>query len=151
MKFFYLLCFIQLMSAMAFGRDIDEIQRCLEKWGKTPFSHEHPNFRVISAKVKVLGIGGDIDDSVDSKGKELILIRPAVSVLSKTALNLRNPNGWYCLKGDVSVLGKIEINLNCKSHFASSKGGATVMGSDTENAGVTVLGSTRVNRVGDCK
>jgi len=40
------------------------------------------------------------------------LVKPAVSVMAKTVLQLKNPNGWYCLKGRTSVLGKIEIQLD---------------------------------------
>ena len=142
------LCVAALKST-ARAEDSDEIQTCLTKWGKTPFT-KTSKFRVIGARVKVMGIGKDIDDKVVTSEPELVFIRPAVTVMGKTAINLGNPNGWYCLKGDVAVMGKMEINVNCKAHFASSKDGATVMGSDDHGTGTTVMGSTRVNRVGDC-
>lgn len=142
------MCAAAIVST-ARAEDSDEIQTCLTKWGKTPFTRTS-KFRVISARVKVMGIGKDIDDTASTNEPELVLIRPAVTVMGKTAINLGNPNGWYCLKGEVAVMGKMEINVNCKAHFASSKDGATVMGSDDQGTGTTVMGSTRVNRVGSC-
>jgi hypothetical protein len=78
------------------------------------------------------------------------LIKANVAVLSKATLDLMNPQGWYCLKGQVSVLGKSEIHLHCSAHLTSSSDGATVMGASDTDKGVTVLGSTRVIRSGDC-
>jgi hypothetical protein len=128
--------------------DQSEIQNCLAHWGHTPFTGRPP-FRVISSSVRVMGIGSEITDSANTDKPELILIRPAVSVMAKTTMNLDNPNGWYCLKGKVDVLGKTTINLNCKAHLASSNEAVTVGGSNKEETGVTVLGKSTVNKV--CK
>lgn len=137
-------------SLHARATDADEIKACLKSWGHSPFTEKSP-YRIVAAKVKVMGIGGDIYETVATKQPELVLVRPAVTVMAKTAMHLGNPNGWYCLKGKVAVLGKMEINLHCSAHMAASEGGATVLGANDANSGTTVLGSTRVNRVGDCK
>ena len=131
--------------------DLVAIQSCLAHWGKTPFSTQSPTFRTLSAKVKVLGVGGETSDELSTTQPDLVLIKPNVSVLSKSTLNLMNPSGWYCLKGQTSVLAKSEIHLHCSAHLASSNDGATVMGAnDTQQGGVNVLGTTRVIRTGDC-
>jgi hypothetical protein len=131
--------------------DLGAIRSCLAHWGKTaPFDTKSPKFRVLSAKVKVLGIGGETRDDVSTDAPDLVLIKANVNVLSKTELNLLNPNGWYCLKGQVAVLGKSEVKLHCKANLASSYDGATVMGGSDTDQGVTVLGSSRLTRVGGC-
>jgi len=71
------------------------------------------------------------------------------AVLSKSDLNLLNPNGWSCLKGQVSVLSKSKIHLHFKAKLASSKDGVTVLGGHDQDSGVTVLGSSPLTRV-DC-
>ena len=43
------------------GDDI-AIENCISHWGKTPFK-AHPKFRTISAKVKGMGIGGDVNEN----------------------------------------------------------------------------------------
>lgn len=124
------------------------VRECLEKWGKTPFDKAKPKYRTISTRVKVIGIGGDVVDANKTEKPELILVKPAVSVMSKTSYQLMNPNGWYCLKGRVSVMGKIDITLNCKAKIASSKDDVSVMGAtDNSAGGVSVLGSIRLNRI----
>lgn len=142
-----LLVFGSLGCFAAEEGDIDAVKNCIEHWGKTPFK-ANPRFRVISSKVKVMGIGGDINDTKKTSEPELVLIKPSVTVMAKTALNLMNPNGWYCIKANVSVLGKSEINLNCKANLATSNDGTTVLGGKDEDAGggVAVLGSIRVNK-----
>jgi hypothetical protein len=135
-------------SFSAAATDMDEIQNCLRSWGKTPFSKENPDFRVITSKVRVMGIGDNVEDTRPTEKPELVLLKPAVSVMSKTVISLMNPNGWYCLKGKVDVLGKSEIKLHCHAHMASSTDSTTVMGSNKENAGVTVLGKSTVTREG---
>jgi hypothetical protein len=136
-------------SFSAAASDMDEIQNCLHAWGKTPFNKTNPDFRVISSKVRVMGIGDNVEDTRPTEKPELVLLKPAVSVMSKSIMQLMNPNGWYCLKGKVDVLGKSIINLNCKAHMASSTDTATVLGSNKEESGVTVLGKSVVNRVCD--
>lgn len=135
-------------STGAFARDADEIRDCLEHWKEHPFKEKTPKFRTLSTRVRVMGIGNEIGDTVKTDKPELVLVKPNVSVMSKTTLRLMNPNGWYCLKGKVAVLGKSEIMLHCNAKLASANSGAVVLGSDDAETGVTVLGESRVQRVG---
>lgn len=128
--------------------DIEDVKTCLRNFGKHPFNAEKPSFDVLATRVKVFGIGGNTTDTNVTKEPNLVLIKPNVTVLSKTELHLLNPNGWYCLKGQVAVLGKSKINLHCKAKITSSSDGMTVLGKDDGNKGVTVLGSTNINLVG---
>jgi hypothetical protein len=128
------------------GDDV-AVKNCLSNWRTNPFKGDKPEFRVIVSKVKVMGIGPDITDSTPTKAPELVLIKPNVTVMAKTALHLMNPNGWYCLKASVAVLGKNAIDLACKAHLAFSNDGTTVMGDSNAKGGVTVLGGTQVNQV----
>lgn len=144
--------FVSITATARDSGDIKAVRVCLENWGKkNPFKGERPEFRVIGAKVKVLGIGSDeVNDEHETSTPELVLVKPNVAVLSKSTVRLMNPNGCYCLKGKVAVLGSSEIQLHCKAGMASSNGGATVMGTSKMEGGVTVLGSTRVKRLGGC-
>jgi hypothetical protein len=121
------------------------IQRCLANWKDHPFGGGSPEYRVIEAKVGVFGIGGDINDDKPTDRPELIYIRPAVSVMSKSDINLLNPNGWYCLEKSVSVMAKIQIRLHCDAHLASTEEGVNVMGGG--DRGVNVMGATSVEKV----
>lgn len=146
-----LFCLIVFFPVTALADDLDEIKACLSHWQGHPFKTESPKFRTLTSRVKVMGIGDETTDDVKTDKPELILIKPNVTVMSKSILRLLNPNGWYCMKGKVSVMGKSEIQLHCHAKLASSNSGAVVMGSDhADSGGVTVLGSTRVVRVG-CK
>lgn len=135
------------------GDDV-AVRSCLKHWGKKqPFGNELPAYKTLSSKVKILGIGKDISDEKETAAPALLLIKPNVNVLSKSTMTLMNPNGWYCIKGQVTVLGKADINLHCKANLASSHDGATVLGgSDHDGSGregaVTVLGASRINRMG---
>jgi len=136
------------LSVFADSESDAPIRGCLEKWGKHPFDAKKLEYRTIAAKVKVMGIGGDVHDTNATQKPELILVKPAVSVMAKTVLQLKNPNGWYCLKGRTSVLGKIEIQLHCKANLAASDEGVAVLGAN-DAGGVSVLGSVRVVRACD--
>ena len=142
-----------VISSDCLARDRDEsgdvavIQSCLDHWSKHPFNREAPKFRVISSRVKVLGIGHDIEDKKHTDEPELILVKHNVAVLSTSRLNLLNPNGWYCLKGKTAVLGASKIRLACKANLAASGDGVTVLGSSKDDSGVTVLGSSSVKKV----
>lgn len=149
MKTIILTLAVILGSQLAHAEDVDDIKSCLAKWGNSPFTAKSP-YRVVAARVKVMGIGGDIDESTKTSTPELVLIRPAVTVMAKTLMTLGNPNGWYCLKGKTAVMGKMQIDLHCSAHVASSESGATVMGSDKEGTGTTVMGSTKITRIGKC-
>jgi hypothetical protein len=146
----FLLAIMFLFPVLSHASDADEIRACLEHWHEHPFKGEHPKFRTLISRVKVMGIGDEVGDTAKTAKPDLVLVKPNVTVMSKSVLKLLNPNGWYCLKGKVSVLGKSEIQLHCKAKLASSNSGAVVMGSDNaDTGGVTVLGETRVTRV-DC-
>lgn len=137
-------------STVCMATDMDDIQQCLRTWGKHPFAKESPTFRTMSSRVKVMGVGDDMSDTKVTDKPDLVLLKPAVNVMSKSVVSLLNPNGWYCMKGKVDVLGKTEINLHCNAHMAASSDGTTVMGSNESDTGVTVLGKSVVNRIG-CK
>ena len=124
------------------------VQRCLANWKNHPFDVQSPEYRVIEPKVGVFGIGGDIHDDKATDRPELVYIRPAVSVMSKSDIDLMNPNGWYCLEKSVSVMAKIRIRLQCDPHLASTAQAVSVMGGG--DRGVNVMGATRVEKVG-CK
>lgn len=128
--------------------DMQVVQSCLNHFGTHPFDAKNPSFFTISTKVKVLGIGDETVDYNKTDKPQLILVKSNVTVLSKNLLRLMNPNGWYCLKGQVAVLGKAEIHLSCKAKIASSKDGTTVLGGNDANNGVIVLGSSRIIREG---
>ncbi len=142
-----------LVSVPSFASDQDEsdinvVKACLKNFGKHPFDAEKPHFRVMAAKVRVLGIGGKTFDDKPTAKPELVLVKPNVSVLSKNDLVLNNPNGWYCLKGQVAVLGKAVIHPHCKAKLVSSRDSVTVLGGNDHDTGVTVLGTTNVDRIG---
>lgn len=121
------------------------VRACLERWGKHPFDAKKLEYRSIAAKVKVMGVGDNVHDTKATDKPELVLVKPAVAVMSKTVLELKNPNGWYCLKGRTSVMGKIEIQLHCKANLAASSEGVAVLGAN-DTGGTSVLGSARVIR-----
>jgi len=125
------------------------VVQCLGSWPKHPFDTKTLKFRVIESNVKVFGIGGNTTDEVSTSYPQLILVRPAVSVMSKATYNLKNPNGWYCLKGQTNVMSKAIFNIDCKTHITSSESGSTVMGSSAGESGTTVMGKTVLNRA--CK
>ncbi|WP_223212052.1 peptidoglycan-binding protein [Thiolapillus brandeum] len=134
----------------AVADDASVVRACLNNWGKHPFNARHPKYRVFGTKVRVFGIGGKVRDTVHTDRPELVLIKPNVSVMSKSNMDLLNPNGWYCLRGKVNVMSSTTINLDCRAHIASSKPGVTVLGGNSESREkeVTVLGGARIIRVG---
>lgn len=137
-------------SSASYALNADQaIKNCLANWGKHPFNARHPKYRVIGSKVNVFGIGGKIHETKATKYPELVLIKPNVSVLSKSRMTLTNPKGWYCLHGKVNVLSKMYITLGCKSHIATSREGVSVLAKDENEQGVTVLSKAYVTR--DCK
>jgi hypothetical protein len=142
-----------LFSINAFAlSDEQAIEQCLSNFKKHPFSKVNPDYRVLTSKVKVLGIGPENTDEVTTEKDELILVNTTVNVLSKTTYKLLNPKGWYCFKGKVTVLGSTLIELDCRANLTSSNNDVTVLGSNNDGVsnGVTVLGSTSVKRV-NCK
>ena len=127
--------------------DLGAVQACLANWGDHPFDTRNPKFRVLGSQVKVFGIGGSINETYKTPEPELVLIKSNVSVMTKSRMNLLNPNGWYCLQGKVNVMAKSIITLDCKSHLASTNPGTTVLGSSESEEGVTVMGKAEIHRV----
>lgn len=126
--------------------DEQVISQCLKSWGEHPFGKQ-PKFKTMSSSVKIIGIGKDMVDDVETQQPALVLVKPSVSILSKTAIRLLNPNGWYCLKGRTAVLGKSSIEANCQAKLASSRDGVAILGSSDRGGGVAVLGSAQISRL----
>ena len=113
-----------ILSFPAPAQETDSaIAACLKAWGKHPFGSK-PQYKTLQTSVKVFGIGKGTSDSEATSSPALILVNPGVN-----------------------VMGGLNIRAHCRAHLASSSEGATVMGSNTENKGTTVMGSTRVERV----
>jgi hypothetical protein len=127
--------------------DAEVLDKCLRAWKKNPF-RQNPDYRKLKAGVKILGVGGAVEDNEITKSPQLILVEPSVSVLTKSTLKLMNPQGWYCLKSKVEVLSATNIELHCQANLATSGGQVTILGSDTRGQGVTVLGKSTITRVG---
>lgn len=136
------------LSFSAFAGELEDVKTCLNNWGEHPFKEGKLKYRIISSKVKVMGIGGEMAEEKTTKSPELVLVKPNVNVMTKNIVKLTNSNGWYCLQNKVDVMAKTEIQLGCKAHLTASNAGATVIGSDTNETGVTVLGKTTVSRTG---
>ncbi len=152
MKFLLLSIFaLSGMNAAYAGYD-KEVRDCLSHWGSHPFTAKNPNYKTISTSVSVFGAGSDIVDSKATKKPSLVYIKPSVNVLGGKLIQLKNPNGWYCLKSNTNVLGKATIELHCNAKLAIASTGATVLGSEEGGTqqGTTVLGKTKIKRVG-CK
>lgn len=120
---------------------------CLKAWGNHPFG-DRPAHRVLSTSVKVFGIGQTSGDHEKTTSPSLVVVNPGVNVMGGSEIELLNPNGWYCLRTTVNVMGGLTIRLACNAQIAMSSGGTTVMGNNAEQKGVTVMGSTTVERVG---
>ena len=89
-----------------------------------------------------------MQDDRETQQPELVLIKPSVSVFSKGTLKLLNPQGWYCLESKVVVFSEVDIQIDCRANLASSSDGTTVLGSNERRDGVTVLGTSKVTRIG---
>src|SRR5450759_3176713 len=138
-----------LFSMPTFATEVDgSIANCLKAWGKHPFGN-NPNYKTLATSVKVFGIGEDPTDSEVTNSPSLVLVNPGVNVMGGTTIELLNPNGWYCLRSTVNVMGGMNIRAHCKTHLASASDATTWMGNNADNKGVTVMGSTTVERV-DC-
>ncbi len=133
------------------AQEIDgSIAACLKAWGKHPFG-ARPTYKTLSTSVKVFGIGSNTADTEATSSPVLVLINPGVNVMGGSTIELLNPNGWYCFRSNVNVMGGMTIRAHCKAHLASSSeggSGTTVMGNNKDQKGVTVMGSTQVERVG---
>ncbi len=143
---------LTLVSLQAFAGENDKhVRDCLSHWKKAPFNSKKLNYKTISSSVSVFGAGGELVDDKATDQPALVFIKPSVNVLGGKLIQLKNPNGWYCLKSNTNVLGKATIELHCKAKLAIANTGATVLGSDTDKdaqKGTTVLGKTKIRRVG---
>lgn len=131
------------------AKEIKILNRCLNRWEKHPFGTDIKpgSYKVLEGGVSIAGMGGaGIEDRHQSDGPRLILVKPSVSVLTKTTYNLLNDNGWYCIRGQVTVMGAAEINLACHAKLMSSSGSRTVLGENKDQTGTTVMGKTSIHR-----
>ena len=104
--------------------DYAQVQDCLKAWGGNhPFdAPESLKFRVIESSVRVMGFGSaEVVDDAATTYPQLVVIRPNVSVLTKTTWKLNNPNGWYCFDTSVAVAAKGEIELACGAQLADGQ------------------------------
>lgn len=144
---FLLILLFTLLSPTLASANLDAVRACLSSWPDHPFDANNPSYRSVSGKVKIFGIGDDINESIPTEKPELVLIHPNVSIMTGSSMTLMNPNGWYCLISKVNVMASSEINLHCKAHLASSKDSTTVLGGG-DDQGVTVMGKATINRQG---
>lgn len=142
-----------LMSAcaMAFpvaAQEVDSsIANCLQAWGDHPFG-QNPQYKTLSTSVKVFGIGRDTADTTATNEPVLVLVNPSVNVAGGSALQVLNPNGWYCFRTTVNVMGGLTIKAHCSSHLATTSGDVLASTNTAAGKEVTVMGSTKVERVG---
>jgi hypothetical protein len=143
-----LACMLAPATARAQSEETNSsLAACLKAWGKHPFGNS-PAYRTLSTSVKVFGIGQDTVDNQVTAEPALVLINPGVNVMGGSRIELLNPRGWYCMRTTVNVMGGMEIKVHCDARLALTSDGTTVLGNNPENKGVTVMGSTRVERVG---
>lgn len=123
------------------------ITACLAAFGDHPFG-SNPEFKTLPVAVKVFGVGKKTIDDEQTSSPALVYVKQGVNVMGGTVVELRNPQGWYCMRAAVNVMGGFTVKLACGAHFAVLGQGASVMsGSDGAN-GTTVMGSTTIER--DC-
>lgn len=123
------------------------VDSCLKAWGKHPFG-KNPQYKTLSTAVKVFGIGRDTADTEPTQGPALVLVNPGVNVAGGSVVQVLNPNGWYCFRTTVNVMGGLTIKAHCKSHLATTSGDLLAAENASDVKGVTVMGSTQVERVG---
>ena len=136
-----------MASAVAADEVDSSVSSCLKAWGKHPFG-KNPQYQTLSTSVKVFGIGRDTIDAEPTAKPVLVLVNPSVNVAGGTTIQTLNPNGWYCFRTTVSVMGGLTIKAHCKSHLATTSGEVLEVGNAGDDKGVTVMGSTKVERVG---
>jgi hypothetical protein len=132
--------------------DFEQVERCLQAWPKHPFTTPQSRlFREFESSVRVMGLGSsEVVDDVATNYPQLIVIRPNVSVMTRTTWKLNNPNGWYCFDSSVTVMAKGVIQLGCGAHLASGTSEVQVIGESESAGGVTVLGKVQVERAPGC-
>jgi hypothetical protein len=146
-----LICCLLLIPTLGWsgeGGDRAALRACLKSWGQHPFVEGNLSYRTIAPSVRVFGTGVSVRDDRATEQPELVLVKPSVSVFSRSTIALLNPQGWYCLNGKVAVFSSVDIQIDCRANLASSSDGATVMGSNERRDGVTVFGNSNVYRIG---
>ena len=83
------------LSFSAFAGELEDVKTCLNNWGEHPFKEAKLKYRIISSKVKVMGIGGEMAEEKSTKSPELVLVKPNVNVMTKNIIKLSNPNGGW--------------------------------------------------------
>jgi hypothetical protein len=136
-----------LAPAVAAEEGDSPVDSCLKAWGKHPFG-KNPQYKTLSTAVKVFGIGHDTADTEPTQDPALVLINPGVNVAGGSVVQVLNPNGWYCFRTTVNVMGGLTIKAHCKSHLATTSGDLLAAENASAVKGVTVMGSTQVERVG---
>ena len=135
-----------MAPAVAADDSDSPVSSCLKAWGKHPFG-KNPEYRTLSTSVKVFGIGKDTVDAEPTARPALVLVNPSVNVAGGSSIEVLNPNGWYCFRTTVSVMGGLTIKAHCKAHLATTSGDVLEVGNPSDDKGVTVMGSTQVERV----
>lgn len=136
-----------MASAVAADEVDSPVSSCLKAWGKHPFG-QNPQYKTLSTSVKVFGIGPDTIDAEPTSRPALVLVNPSVNVAGGAEIQVLNPNGWYCFRTTVSVMGGLTIKAHCKAHLATTSGDVLAVGNTADEKGITVMGSTQVERVG---
>ena len=136
----------------ATDRDYAQVLACLDAWGTHPFATpESREFRVVESAVRVMGFGStEVVDDVATSYPQLIVMRPNVSVLTRTTWKLHNPNGWYCFDTTVAVLARGVVELGCTAHLADGQAAVNVLSTSERAGGVAVVGSLEVQREAGC-
>ncbi|MCO4747475.1 MAG: hypothetical protein KC912_21925 [Proteobacteria bacterium] len=127
---------------------LKHVQACLAAWGEHPFAEAPETIREMRSSVRVMGFGAELRDDVATSWPQLVLVEPAVNVMTKTTIQLNNPNGWYCLNANVTVMGKFVIKKACDARLADARSGADVIAESETDSSVTVLGTVRVESTG---
>ena len=144
-------CMALAIPLSASAREVDSsIAACLKAWGTHPFG-ENPQYKTLGTSLTVFGIGGQPDDTQPTSSPSLVLIEPSFNVMGKSAIELLNPNGWYCMRTTVAVLGVETIRAHCRARLAAASAGSTAqannMGSRSfRDLAVTFIGSVDVER-----
>jgi hypothetical protein len=136
-----------LRPAAVLAQEVDSsIAACLKAWGDHPFG-KTPQFKTLGTSVKVFGLGTETGDKEPTSAPALVLINPSVNLMGVSAIELLNPNGWYCLRTAISIMGRVSIRAHCKAHLASSTDGRRCWAT-TPRTRADGDGSTNVERVG---
>ncbi len=132
-------------SAIAADPD-PTVTACLNAFDNHPFG-SNPKYKTLPVSVKVFGVGKKTIDDEMTSSPALVYVKQGVNVMGGTVVELLNPNGWYCMRSAVNVMGGFTIKLACGAQFAVIGEGASVMSASDGEAGTTVMGSTKVERL----